>query len=81
MYLTGLVDLKSKEDFETSFANVVHKWKLHDLVEISGPVTRLCDWFYPHKEAMMKEHMISPVSPVFTNASESINNVINVKVD
>ena len=91
MYLTGLVDSKSKENFENSLAAIVQKWKLHDLDEISGPVTRFCDWFYAHKEAMMKEHMISPVrekaglrtppKTFFTNASESINNVIKVKVD
>ena len=61
MHLTGLVDSKSKEDFETSLANIVQKWKLHDLDETSDPVTRFCDWFYAHKEAMMKEHMIFTV--------------------
>jgi hypothetical protein len=49
-------------------------------------LARFCDWFYTHKTAMLKEHMISPVreraglgSPpeaFHTNASESINNVI-----
>ena len=44
MHLTGLVDSKSEQEFETSLATLVQKWKLHDLDETSGPVTRFCDW-------------------------------------
>ena len=42
MHLTGLVDSKSEQEFETSLATPVQKWKFHDLDVTSGPVTRFC---------------------------------------
>ena len=91
MHLTGLVDSRSAQDFETSLANLVQKWKLHDLDDMAGPVTRFCDWFYAHKVELFKENMISsvrvkaglgnPPEAFYTNSSECINNVIKVKVN
>lgn len=91
MQLTGLVDSKTEDDFETSITALFQKWKLHDLDEVAGPVTKFCSWFHSHKAKLFKDHMILPIrekaglgSPpdaFYTNASESINNVIKVKVN
>ena len=91
MHLAGLVDAKSEEDFEMSLATLAQKWRLHDLEETSGPVSRFCDWFYTHKAKLFNKNMIttvrvkaglgSPPQAFYTNASECVNNVIKVKVN
>ena len=61
MHLPGLVDAKSEEDFEMSLATLPQKWRLHDLEETSGPISRFCDWFYTHKAKMLKENVITTI--------------------
>ena len=89
--LTGLVDAKSTPDFERCLAQLLEKWKLHDLDNDHGPVAEFCTWFCTYKKDVIRDTMLLPVreqaglgSPpeaFFTNASECINNVIKVKVD
>ena len=56
MHLTGLVDCRTEEDFEISLTTLIQKWKLHDLHEVSGPVTKFCAWFHSHKAKLFIDH-------------------------
>lgn len=88
-FLTGLVDQPSVEAFEENLDHLAKKWKLHDVDNESGPVSKFSNWFYTHKDRIIKEHMLRPVckraglgcppEAFFTIASGYINNVIKVK--
>ena len=91
--LEGLVDSVDRVSFDTKLELLLSKWKKHDKL-LSGhgtAVSEFCDWFMKNKVEDIQHTMLHPIreeaglgSPpeaFYTNASESMNNVIKVKVD
>ncbi len=89
--LTGLVDSGSIPLFEQKLTHLQAKWKLHDVDDDQGPVTRFCTWFQTYKVEVIRDAMLphvreqaglgTPPDHFYTNTSESVNKVIKTKVD
>ena len=90
VYLEGLIDAKSAEDFDLKLAALKPEWDQREC-EQSGCVARFHNWFLAHKAEDFKSSAIHPVrercglgippDTFTTNASETINSVLKSKVD
>lgn len=90
VYVEGLIDSKSCEEFDIKLASLESVWGGRELGDVSC-TPGFHSWFLQHKADVLKCSAIRPVrekaglgSPpelFTTNASESLNSVIKSKVD
>ena len=92
VYLEGLIDAKSAEDFDLKLAAFKPVWDQRECDQLgSTSVAHFHDWFLAYKAEDFKTSAISPVRELCglgsppdaftTNASETINSVLKSKVD
>ena len=88
-YSEGLVDTASNKEFDEVFQSLTKKWQALDLSDDTRH--RFIQWFQKHKSGVIKSSMLRPIREkaglgnppcsFTTNASESVNAMLKMKVD
>ena len=86
----GLVDMANEEEFEQKIKSLHETWNQREMSVAPHRSPVFFDWFIKEKSADVKNSMLlplreaaglgSPPSPYYTNASESLNNMLHAKV-
>ena len=92
----GLVDAVSEQDYDTKFGALKQRWNELEMRGKRVPtgeevIPEFYSWFEAHKSHVVRSSMIQsvrkaaqlgdPPEKFYTNASESTNNVLKIKVD
>ena len=85
----GLVDCESISKFDEELELVQAKWRKHDVC--LDEIEEFCSWLVRNKADTIRHSMLRPIredsglgsppKPFYTNASESVNNIIKRKVN
>ena len=86
----GLVDMTNEEEFEQRIEALHETWDQQEMSVVPHRSPTFFNWFVKEKSSDIKSSMLlplreaaglgSPPSPFYTNASESLNNMLHVKV-
>ena len=89
-HLEGLIDAENDEEYDDGLCSLIGKWKALDTGK-DGPVCSFTEWFLRYKSKAVKEGLLrsnrqraglgDPPSQFTTNASESMNALIKMKMD
>lgn len=90
VFVKGLVDAMDDDDFQKKLDAVIMSWEGYE-VSSAANVDGFIQWFKLNKSLVIRDHMLRPIreecglgcppQPFTTNASKSINELLNNKVD